>query len=47
MDFGFWTWSNIWTGFKSWSKYLDLDLKKIQTNFAEKIDLDQNSDPII
>jgi len=27
---------NIWTGFKSWSKYLDLDLKKIQTSFVKK-----------
>jgi len=26
---------NIWIGFKSWSKYLDMDLKKIQTTFAK------------
>jgi len=27
---------NIWIGFKSWSKYLDMDFKKIQTTFAKK-----------
>jgi len=31
----------------TWSKYLDLDLKKIQTYFAEKMDLDWKSYPII
>jgi len=38
---------NIWIGFKSGSKYLDLDLKKIQTTFAKKVDLGQKSNPII
>jgi len=38
---------NIWTWFKSWSKYLDLDFKKFQTSFAGKMDLDQKFDPII
>jgi len=26
----------IWTEFKSWSKYLDMDFKRIQTSFAKK-----------
>ena len=30
---------NIWTGFKSLSKYLNLDFKKIQTSFAKKMEL--------
>jgi len=38
---------NIWIRFKSWSKYLDLDSKKIQTTFAKKMDLGQKSNPII
>jgi len=38
---------NIWIGFKSLSKYLDLDFKKIQTTFAKEMDLDQKSNPII
>jgi len=38
---------NIRTGFKSWSKYLDLDLKKIQTSFAKEMDLGWKSNPII
>jgi len=38
---------NIYIGFKSLSKYLDLDFKKIQTSFVEKMDLDRKSDPII
>ena len=33
--------------FKSWSKYLDLDFKKIQVSFTEKMDLERKSDPII
>jgi len=35
------------SGFKSWSKYVDLDLKKIQTRFVEKMDLKPKSNPII
>jgi len=38
---------NIWIGFKSWSKYLDLDFKKIQTTFAKIMYLGQKSNPII
>jgi len=37
MDYEFWT----------WSKYLDLDLKKIQTSFAKEMDLGWKSNPII
>jgi len=37
MDSGFWT----------WSKYLNLDLKKIQYTFVGKMDLDRKSDLII
>jgi len=35
--------SEFWT----WSKYLDLDFKKIQTTFAKIMDLGQKSNPII
>ena len=38
---------NIWTGFKSWSKYLNLDLKKNQTSFVEKMNLGRKSNTII
>jgi len=38
---------NIWIGFKYWSKYLDLDFKKIQTTFAKKMDLGRKSNLII